>query len=97
MKEIRPAKTVEELSLQLNHAVSLLTHLIQKTTTEKKEVFRDWITEDQAKEVLDIQTTALWKLRKERKIEWSKPYGKVYYSLPSIIKYLEESARKSKF
>ncbi len=48
----------------------------------------EWLDEKTTQNLLRKKTTALWKLRKEGKIQFSKIGGSTYYSLDSIKRLL---------
>lgn len=74
--------------------VDLILSKIDKYNNNNFQYLDDWITEKSVKKILGLSTTSLWKLRKEGKLEFSKPNNSaVYYSKDSILKWIESNKK----
>lgn len=85
---ILPEYKYREITEKLNallHAVSI--------PTEHSVRLPEWLTEKETQRLLGKKTTALWKLRNEGKILFSKIGGSTFYSLTSIKKFLEKNIK----
>ena len=51
----------------------------------------DWDSETEAREILNLKQTALWKLRKSGAIRYSKIGDRTYYKIDSIMQLLEDN------
>lgn len=60
--------------------------------TINKSSIPGWILESEAKLMLRIGATTIWKLRMEGKLTWSRLGGRVYIKMDSIMKLLETNA-----
>jgi len=74
--------------------VDLILSKIDKSGKSAFQYFDDWIPEKEVKKLLGLNTTSLWKLRKEGKLEFSKPNNSaVYYSKESILNWLDSNRK----
>jgi hypothetical protein len=67
---------------------------VQKNVLEIAEnasPIQGWCTELQTQKILGLKTTALWGLRKQNLIRYSKIGAKTFYNLESIKKLLEKN------
>ena len=74
----------------LNMKIDKLYSLIEKMQKERGTDLGDWITETEAKSMLEVGATTIWGLRKRGKFSFSKIGKGVYYYRQSIISYLEK-------
>lgn len=51
-----------------------------------------WASEKEARELLNLKQTALWKLRKSGTIKFSKIGGHTYYNVQSIMDLLDKNS-----
>jgi hypothetical protein len=56
----------------------------------KKDQLTDYITENQAKELLKKKSTWFWQMRKSGQLKFSKIGKAIYYSKQDIIKLFEK-------
>ncbi len=83
-------RIIERIS-GLEDKVNTLINLVRRMPTTHNTNLGDWLTEEQAKELLGRSTTWLWELRKMNKVEWKKVRGSNYYNYNSILKFIENS------
>jgi len=57
----------------------------------KKDQLTDYITENQAKELLKKKSTWFWQMRKSGQLKFSKIGKAIYYSKQDIIKLFEKN------
>ena len=70
-----------------------MSMLIQKTFPKDSKVF---LTEAEAAEQLGMARKALYEYRKQRKIDFTRIGGKVYYTPQHIQKYIDRNTFKAK-
>lgn len=76
--------------------VDLILSMLKKSPTNSFQHLDDWIPEKEVKKLLGLSTTSLWKLRKEGKLEFSKPNNStVYYSKESIQQWIEATRKEA--
>jgi len=75
---------------QLNRKIDRLTALVSQFPASHNSDLGDWLSEEQARELLHRGSTSLWELRKTRKIKSTKMGGRIYYSRQSIIDFLDK-------
>ena len=80
---------VTQLENKLNTVISILRQL---PTTHNTNL-GDWLTEEQAQELLHRGTTSMWDLRKRRKVKFSKVGNTTYYDRKSILDFIESGKR----
>jgi len=57
----------------------------------KGEGINGWLDEESVKRLLKKKTTALWEMRRDGKVTFSKINGKIYYLEKSILAILEKT------
>ncbi len=57
--------------------------------TEQKETIGDYISENDAKEILGRKATWFWNLRKTGKLKYTKVGNKIFYSKNDILIFIE--------
>lgn len=85
LKEIKLEQKV--LNSKLDRVISIL----QQLPTTHNTNLGDWLSEEQARELLHYGTTKMWELRKQKKIKFSKVGNRTMYSRESIIKLIEKN------
>ena len=75
---------------RLNRKIDRLTDMISRLPMSHQTDLGDWLSEEQAQELLHRGATSLWGLRKRRIIKSTKLEGRTYYSRQSIIDYMEK-------
>lgn len=73
-----------------------LDHVIKHVYSQKGEAVPEdvWINEDQAKKILGVQSSQMYRLRSKGLIRYSKPSRKVLlYDKSSILEYIEKNAK----
>jgi hypothetical protein len=90
-KPIRLLAIPEELLYDIN---SKLDKLLEKANSRgDSPQLRDWISEKEAQQLLGKKNTALWTLRKEGKLKFTKVGGKTFYDLKSLIHLLDSGVK----
>lgn len=82
-----PQSKFEELKINLQEIKDLLNDLKNKPTP-----LHDWISENEARKLLDLKETSLWGLRKKRMVTFSKIGAKVFYSKKSIEELIRRNS-----
>lgn len=85
-------KLLKELE-KLNRKIDRIGSMVQAMPTTHHTDLGDWLTEEQAKELLQLGTTSLWELRKRKKITFSKVGNRVYYDRKSIVNFIEHNCK----
>ena len=80
----------EELN-RLERKIDRISSMVQGMPTKHTTDLGDWITEEQARELLQRGATSLWDLRKRKKITASKIGNRIYYNRQSIINYINKN------
>lgn len=75
----------------LESTEKILTKLNGDSVTGKQSLPADYMTEAQAKKMLDRGTTWFWNMRKDGFLPWSKLGGKNYYRKQDIQKLLDSA------
>ena len=75
----------------LESTEKILTKLNGDSITGKLALPADYMTEAQAKKMLDRGTTWFWNMRKDGFLPWSKLGGKNYYRKQDIQKLLDSA------
>lgn len=75
----------------LSRKIDRVRNIVQNLPSTHNLNLGDWITEEQAQELLQRRTTSLWDLRKRKKIIASKIGNRTYYDRKSIITYLNKN------
>ncbi len=83
----------EELD-RLNRKIDRIGAMVQGIPTTHRTDLGEWLTEEQARELLQRGATSLWDLRKRKKIIASKIGNRTYYNRQSIINYIEKNKIK---
>lgn len=83
-------KIFQELD-KLNRKIDRISSMVQGMPTTHTTDLGDWLTEEQAQELLQRKTTSLWDLRKRKKIIASKIGNRTYYDKNSIINFLNKN------
>ena len=80
----------------LEGKIDLILSILKDASKDSFQHLDDWIPEKEVKKLLGLSTTSLWKLRKEGKLEFSKPNNStVYYSKESIQNWIESRRKKA--
>jgi len=79
---------------KLNQKIDRLNSVVLQLPTTHHTDLGDWLTEEQAQELLQRGETSLWDLRKRKKIVSSKIGNRTYYSRQSIITYIDKNKTK---
>ena len=79
---------------RITNRLERIESMIRGLPVKSNETLGDWLSEEQAQELLGYRSTSLWGLRKAKKIKASKVGGKTYYSRQSIIDYIEKNSKK---
>lgn len=79
---------------KLHRKLDRLTSLVSGIPTTHHSDLGEWLTEEQARELLQRGATSLWGLRKQKKIVASKIGNRTYYHHESILAYLEKNKIK---
>jgi predicted DNA-binding transcriptional regulator AlpA len=80
----------------LNAKIDLILSKMGKSENNSFQHLDKWIPEKDVKKLLGLSTTSLWKLRKEGKLEFSKPNNStVYYAKESILKWIETTRKEA--
>lgn len=87
------AKIFEEFE-RLNRKIDRMVAMVQGMPTTHHTDLGEWLTEEQARELLQRGATSLWDLRKRKKIVASKIGNRTYYNRQSIITYIENNKIK---
>ena len=80
--------------IRLHQKMDRIISIIQQLPTTHNTNLGDWLTEEQAQELLQRKTTSLWDLRKQKKIIASKIGNRTFYDKSSIIEYLEKNKNR---
>ena len=83
---IRKEKLIE-IERKLNEILGIISNKSFRTRQ-----IGDWLPEPEAKLLLNLKTSAMWQLRNNGCLEWSKIGGKVYYSGRSIEELLNKGS-----
>lgn len=86
-------KLLEELS-RINSKLDRLNNVVMGLPTTHNTNLGDWLTEEQAQELLGKRTTSLWGLRKTGQVKFSKIGGRIYYDRQSILDHLKSNSSK---
>ncbi|MBK7149036.1 MAG: helix-turn-helix domain-containing protein [Bacteroidetes bacterium] len=86
-------KIFEEFE-RLHRKIDRVCAMVQGMPTTHHTDLGEWLTEEQARELLQRGATSLWDLRKSKKIIASKIGNRNYYNRQSIINYLEKNKIK---
>ena len=79
---------------KLNQKIDRLNSIVMQLPTTHNTDLGKWLTEEQARELLQRGATSLWDLRKSKKIIWSKIGNRIYYDRQSILRFIEKSKTK---
>jgi hypothetical protein len=88
MKDLEIKKEDEKLDIVIQK-LNLITALLQKKLEYAQK--RKWVSEKEAQSILDKSPTSLWRLRKAKKLVWTKNGKSILYDLQSIHQYLNEN------
>jgi hypothetical protein len=83
-------KLLAQLAI-LNQKIDRLNSVVSQLPTTHNTNLGDWLTEEQARELLQRGATSLWDLRKRKKIIASKIGNRTYYDKNSIINFLNKN------
>ncbi|MFN8321241.1 MAG: helix-turn-helix domain-containing protein [Chitinophagales bacterium] len=86
-------KIFEEIN-KLNRKIDRISAIVQGLPTTHNTDLGEWLTEEQARELLQRGATSLWDLRKRKKITASKIGNRTYYNRQSIINYIDKNKIK---
>ncbi len=89
------SKELKDELAALHRKIDRISSMIQNLPVTHNTDLGEWLSEEQAKELLKKGTTSLWKLRCEGIIKYSKLGGRNYYSKTSIENYLERNSKTS--
>lgn len=53
----------------------------------------EWVSEQEAQKILGLKQTTLWYFRKTKKLSYSKVGNKTFYSVKSLERLVEKSAK----
>lgn len=76
-------ETLNEFNFKLD---SILNQLENKPETQK-----EWLSANEAMQILGIKQTTLWSYRKEGKLTFTKVNKKVYFLKKDILKLLNQN------
>ncbi len=79
---------------KLNQKIEAVSSMIRGLPVKSNENLGDWLTEPQARELLQRGATSLWDLRKRKKLVTSRVGNRIYYSRQSILDFIEKSKVK---
>lgn len=79
---------------KLNRKIDRLASIVSQLPVTHNTTLGDWLSEEQAQELLNLGTTSLWSLRKQRKVVTSKIGNRTYYSRESILELIEKNSKK---
>lgn len=86
-KEIRTLVVAsEEVFLELTETI--VKRILEQ---QKEKSLPEYISAAEAKKLLQVSDTTLWKMRSENLISYSQHKRKILYSRSSIISFLEKS------
>jgi hypothetical protein len=77
----------EELVTQFNAKLDSILNQLEK----KQELQREWLSANEAMQILGIKQTTLWSYRKEGKLTFTKVNKKVYFLKKDILKLLNQN------
>ena len=77
----------EELVNQFNDKLDSILNQLEK----KQELQREWLSANEAMQILGIKQTTLWSYRKEGKLTFTKVNKKVYFLKKDILKLLNQN------
>ena len=66
---------------------------IHNTTIIPKGTMKDWVTEEEIRNLTGFKSTKLWQLRKHGKIVFSKVGRRTFYLLPSLLDLIENNKK----
>ena len=79
---------IVQLETKLNTVISILRQIPTTHNTDLGE----WLTEEQAQELIQRGATSLWALRKKRGgLKFSKIGNRTYYCRKSILAFIEKN------
>lgn len=79
---------------KLNRKIDRLASIVAQLPVTHNTTLGDWLSEEQAQELLNLGTTSLWSLRKQKKLVTSKIGNRTYYSRESILELIEKNSKK---
>jgi hypothetical protein len=79
---------------KFNQLLGQVHQMIRQLPVKSNENLGDWLSEEQARELLQLGATSLWALRKQKKIVTSRIGNRIYYSRQSILDYIEANKTK---
>lgn len=86
-------KLFKELQ-RLERKIDRIASIVEGIPSTHRTDLGEWLTEEQARELLQRGATSLWDLRKRKKITASKIGNRTYYERQSIINYIEKNKIK---
>jgi hypothetical protein len=84
-------KKIQHEQQVINSKLDRIISILQQLPTTHHTNLGDWMTQEQAQELLHYGTTKLWELRRQRKVKFSKIGNRTMYSRESIIKLIEKN------
>jgi hypothetical protein len=79
---------------KFNQLLGQVHQMIRQLPVKSNENLGDWLTEEQARELLQRGATSLWALRKQGKLVTSRIGNRIYYSLKSILDFIDKNKTK---
>lgn len=87
--------SVEAQFIRLEEKIDALHNLLENGEHSPTNI-GDWIPEKDAKRLLGLSTTSLWKLRTKGQLEFSKPNNStVYYKKESILNWINSNSKEA--
>jgi hypothetical protein len=79
---------------EANRRLGQIDRMLRDLPVKSNENLGDWLTEEQARELLQRGATSLWDLRKRKKLITSRIGNRIYYSRQSILDFIEKNKTK---
>jgi hypothetical protein len=88
MSDLEIEKQDEKLDIVIQNLNSIRALLQENLECAQN---RKWVSEKEAQSILNKSLTSLWRLRKDKKVVWTKNGKSILYDLESIHQYINEN------